>query len=133
MDERDGLIDAALDSLPLAPTPPGFTARVMAEIWRPVVTFKLDFMDFALPAFFATFASVFLAAGMFAVLSMDQLSAIKLELQGRLLLAQVLLVPGHLEFLLIPFLALCGGAFLLVIVAAGVWALRSPLRVGGRS
>jgi hypothetical protein len=133
MDEHDLLIDAALDSLPLVPTPPGFTARVMAGVWRPVVTFKLDFMDFALPAFFALFASFFLAAGLFAILSIDQLATMKLELQGRLLLAQVLLLTAHLEFILIPLLALCGGAFLLVIVAAGVWVIQSPLRVEGRN
>jgi hypothetical protein len=133
MDEKDLLVDSALDNLPLAPTPPGFTARVMAEVWRPVVTFKLDFMDFALPAFFALFASVLLAASLLAALSIDPLATMKLELQAKLLLAQILFLPERMGLILLPLLALCGGAMLLVIIGLGVWALRSPLRFGRES
>ncbi len=66
MHDLDPLIDAALDSVPLSPTPPGFRRRVMSQIAQAQVKrvkskppeFRLDFLDLALPAFFAFIASL---------------------------------------------------------------------------
>jgi len=49
-------LDAALDSYPLAPVPAGLVRRALAQIQpRPVVKFRLDFLDFAVPSFLVIF------------------------------------------------------------------------------
>lgn len=50
------VLDAALDSFPLAPVPSGLVRRALARITpRPVVRFRLEFLDFAVPLFLVTF------------------------------------------------------------------------------
>jgi hypothetical protein len=58
MDEQDAWIDQALASYPLAPLPAGFTRRVRREVARYETGFHLDFLDFALPAFFGSFSLI---------------------------------------------------------------------------
>lgn len=59
---EEQLLDQALTTLPLAPLPAGFTARVMAQIEQPApiapVRFRLDFLDWAVPTFTAVFVIV---------------------------------------------------------------------------
>lgn len=50
------LLDAALDSYPLTPVPPGLVRRTLARIRpQPVAKFRLDFLDFAVPSFLVLF------------------------------------------------------------------------------
>ncbi len=127
-DDPERLIDAALDAYPLAPIPPGFTARVMAEVRKPAVAFRLEFIDFAIPAFIALFSAVLLAAGMWAVLSIDRLTMLNLELQGKILLAHLAVMPEQAAMAWIPLAVLCGGMAVVVGVCAGVWMLVSSQR-----
>ena len=53
-------IDEAIESYPLAPLPPGFTQQVMAQVQHTPqldVTFRLQFIDLALPAFITAFVT----------------------------------------------------------------------------
>ena len=76
MNEFDALLDQALDSYPISPTPPGFSKRVMGSILpgrmpglrpAPQPSFRLDFLDFAIPGFLALCASFLLSGGMLAL------------------------------------------------------------------
>ncbi len=53
--EENTLLDNALNQLPLAPLPPGFTRQVMNAIGQnaPAVRFRLHFIDIALALFWA--------------------------------------------------------------------------------
>ncbi len=59
---QEQLLDQVLTTLPLAPLPEGFTARVMAQIEQQThmapVRFRLDFLDWAVPTFTAVFVLV---------------------------------------------------------------------------
>ena len=53
-------IDEAIESYPLAPLPLDFTQRVMTQVQHTPqldVTFRLQFIDLALPAFITTFVT----------------------------------------------------------------------------
>jgi hypothetical protein len=96
MDEDDRLIDAALSSYPLSPVPPGFTRRVMREVGKfqvrrlkvetNTVRFRLDFLDVALPAFFAFFGMLGFMALLGALLLLD--APHWMLIQSRILQAQ---------------------------------------------
>ena len=58
----DPRLDEALDSMPLAPLPKGFSRQVLAKIESPQVRFRLTFLDLALPSFFALFATIIVGA-----------------------------------------------------------------------
>ncbi|MCL4265450.1 MAG: hypothetical protein KJ069_19705 [Anaerolineae bacterium] len=59
---QEQLLDQVLTTLPLAPLPEGFTARVIAQIEQQThmapVRFRLDFLDWAVPTFTAVFVLV---------------------------------------------------------------------------
>jgi hypothetical protein len=80
MDAHDALIDEALASYPLAPLPAGFTRRVRAEIARHEAGFHLDFLDFALPAFFGMFSLISLFVLVFILNGLDPLWFVRLQL-----------------------------------------------------
>lgn len=53
----DAQLDAALDSYPLAPVPPGLMRRTLAKLPpRPRPRFRLEFVDLAVPMFLVIFA-----------------------------------------------------------------------------
>lgn len=53
----DSIVDAALNTYPLAPVPSGLVRRTLARLQpRPVVRFRLEFLDFVVPLFFVSFA-----------------------------------------------------------------------------
>ena len=137
MDNRENLIDAALDTLPLAPTPPGFTARVMARLSpQPAPVFHLDFLDLALPGFFALCATAALGGSLalLAMLNPSSLQNIRLQLQVALLhfsnLARLPRLPNLPEQAEPWLLAggLCAGVILLLFLALLVWLVldRAP-------
>jgi hypothetical protein len=60
MDEKDILIDTALDSYPLAPLPPGFIRRTMKQVAPQESLLQLSFLDLSIAVFFVVFtAAVF--------------------------------------------------------------------------
>jgi hypothetical protein len=132
MDEKDRLIRAALDAYPLAPTPPGFSARVMAEIRKPAVAFRFDFLDLALPGFFALFSSVGFTLALLLIGSLSPLTLEKWKRTFQLLLVQVsaqpslhltLKTPQHLE-LWLAAAGFCAGCLLLILVGVTLGALQ---------
>ena len=66
-------LDEALDSMPLAPLPEGFSRQVMAKIERPQVRFRLTFLDLALPAFFTLFTTIIVGAAVWIYTTLDPL------------------------------------------------------------
>lgn len=141
MDESNLIIDAVLNTAPLEPTPLDFTARVMAEIRtvnsapQPRQLFRLDFVDFALPVFFALFSAGLVGLNLVAVFSVDKLTRMKLELQGKMLLVRLLALPNQfatykfpmaawLPVMVIGMVSLFG---LLVVVC--VWSLQRPMNL----
>lgn len=64
-EQPETTLEAALTDFPLAPLPPRFVEQVMAQVQRyprfQPEPFRLQFLDFALPAFWATFAMLLLA------------------------------------------------------------------------
>jgi hypothetical protein len=126
-EELDAAVEAALYTYPLIPTPPGFTARVMAEVWRPRPSFRLEFIDFALPAFFALFSAGILAVGMYVLLGLDRLTRLQLELQGKILLMQLLVLPEQISHLWIPMIVVCGVLLMTIMICVGIWTLQRPV------
>lgn len=66
--ERDSILDAAIESYPLAPLPSGFVGRIMAQVGQQsqdivLPRFQLQFLDVALPAFLALFAFLVVTVG----------------------------------------------------------------------
>jgi hypothetical protein len=94
MEKYDLQIDAALDNYPVSPTPRGFTRRVMAQIrgeqavkhpaYGAGTRFRLDFLDIALPAFFAGFAGLGFTVllGMIALLNPLWLLRVQLQIRS---------------------------------------------------
>lgn len=124
----DLLIEAALNAYPLAPPPPGFTARVMAEVWQaPRLAFRLEFIDLALPAFFALFGAGTLAVMMFVLFSLTQLTRMQLDLQAKIILAQVLILQQQTVIIWMPLLAICALLLLAGMIGLGIWATQRPL------
>lgn len=58
--EQDALLDNALNQLPLAPLPPGFSQQVMIAIAQsaPAVRFRLHFIDIVLAMFWALILAI---------------------------------------------------------------------------
>ncbi len=56
MFDLDPHIDAALESYPLAPVPPGLVRRTLARLEpRPQIRYRLEFLDLAVPVFVVLF------------------------------------------------------------------------------
>jgi hypothetical protein len=99
MEKYDLLVDAALDSYPVSPTPPGFTRRVMAQIRReqsvrkpasrPGGRFHLEFLDLALPAFFAGFAGLGFIVLLGVIALLNPLWLLRAQLQIRTLMYEL--------------------------------------------
>ena len=84
MDEKEAWIDDALNTYPLAPVPPGLRRRVMAQIAAerqpPAIAFRLDFLDFAVPAFIAFFVTLALSVGATILLMADPIKLLRMQL-----------------------------------------------------
>lgn len=117
-------LDEALDSMPLAPLPEGFSRRVMAKIERPQVRFRLTFLDLALPAFFTLFTTIIVGAAVWIYTTLDPL-----WMPRFILFLQI----NWLEIRTFPDLPLVGfGAVLLFGLGVGLLALALwfvPLRL----
>jgi hypothetical protein len=98
MNETDRLIDAALDSYPLAPLPPRFVRRTMAAIRAgspafPRPKFRLEFLDVALPVFFGFFGVTILGLGLWFVNAINPLWLLQLEIRTQWYLQNLNLLP----------------------------------------
>lgn len=67
----DHRLDEALDRVPLAPLPEGFTRRVMRRIDRPQLRFRFTFLDLALPAFFTFFSTIIVGVSIWVYTTLD--------------------------------------------------------------
>ena len=101
----DPRLDDALDSLPLAPLPRGFSHRVLAKIEHPQVRFRLTFLDLALPVFFTLFAAIIVGAAVWISTTMDPL-----WLPRFILFLQL----TWLEIKTIPYIPVVGFGFVLL-------------------
>jgi len=111
----DPCVDEALDSMPLAPLPEGFTSRVMAKTERPQVRFRLTFLDLALPAFFTFFATIIVGAAVWIYTTLDPL-----WMPRFILFLQI----NWLEIRTFPYLPMLGfGAVLLFGLGVGLLGL----------
>jgi hypothetical protein len=73
---RDSILDAAIESYPPAPLPSGFVNRVMAQVRQQPQAivpprFRLQFLDVALPAFLALFTFLVVVVGMWLTGQLD--------------------------------------------------------------
>jgi hypothetical protein len=83
MNENDPLIDAALDSYPLAPLPPRFIGRTMAGIQAGSrLRFRLDFLDLALPVFFGIFGVTIIGLALWLVNALNPLWLLELQIRA---------------------------------------------------
>jgi hypothetical protein len=126
-EELDAAVEGALDTFPLIPTPPGFTARVMAEVWQPRPSFRLEFTDFTLPAFFALFSAGILAVGLYFLSGLDRLTRLQLELQGKILLMQILVLPEQITRIWMPVIVICGVLLMTIMIGVGIWVAQRPV------
>jgi hypothetical protein len=123
----DAIVEAALNAYPLAPAPSGFSARVMAQLRPPKPIFHLEFIDLALPAFFALFSAGILAVTLYLLFGLDKLTRLQLELQIKVWLAQVSAPPVAIVWM--PILVACGVIGTVALVGIGIWTMqRPPLR-----
>lgn len=119
----DPRLDEALDSMPLALLPKGFSRRVLTKIERPQVRFRLTFLDLSLPAFFTLFATIIVGAFVWIYTTMDPLWPPRFIL---------LLQLTWLEMRTFPYLPLVGFGFILFfglgvgLLGLALWIL--PLR-----
>ena len=89
MDELDPRIDAALESYPLAPLPPGFVRRTidtlmnqsMSQIAPAQVRFQLEFTDIAIPSFLALFLLAIAGITLFTLNFLDPLWLPRLQVR----------------------------------------------------
>jgi hypothetical protein len=125
MHETDARLDAALNTYPIEPLPHGFSRRVMATINRKRVTYKLDFMDLALPLFLATFASITLVTFLLGVMMLDSVKQVQLQRTVEFLVSRL---PDASSFYIFLFpiagLVLCGAGLLLALTVY----FNNPLR-----
>ncbi len=89
----DPCLDEALDSMPLARLPKGFSRQVLAKIESPQVRFRLTFLDLALPSFFALFATIIVGAAVWIYTTMDPLWPQRFILSLQLTLLEIRIVP----------------------------------------
>ena len=123
----DPRLDEALDSMPLAPLPKGFSRRVLAKIERPQVRFRLTFLDLVLPTFFTLFATIIVGAAVWIYTTMDPLWPPRFILFLQLTWLEIRTFP-NLSLLGFGFVLLFGlGVGLLGLV---LWMV--PLRLNRR-
>ena len=115
----DPRLDEALDSMPLALLPKGFSRQVLAKIESPQVRFRLTFLDLALPSFFALFATIIVGAAVWIYTTMDPLWPQRFILSLQLTL---------LEIRIVPYLPLVGFGIVLFF-GLGVGLLGLALRI----
>jgi hypothetical protein len=126
---KELVIDAALDALPLYPAPPGLSRRVMAQVrvqvrQQPVetrqaaqtqISYRLDFLDFALPVFFAIFGMLGLSALLVVLSLLDPLWLLRIQGWLQALAWRLPVTPQGLLLLFIS--AGLGGLGLALLIA----------------
>jgi hypothetical protein len=131
---KDLVIDAALDALPVYPAPPGLKHRVMIQVRQlqveskqaaqAQIRYRLDFLDFALPVFFAIFGMLALSALLVVLSQLDPLWRLRLQGSLQSLTWQLPITPQGL--LLFIFAA---GVSALVLALLIVFLYLAPVRL----
>lgn len=132
MDNTDKLMDDALDALPLITPPPHLVQRVMLRVRQPQVVFRLDFLDVALPLFFALLSSLTLAVAL--SLALRWLNPVTVaEWKFAIQLAALRLSAAPFQGALVLALCLLGGLLAISLALLLGWGglVRSHLRVRG--
>lgn len=138
MDKKDLWINDALNSYPLSPVPAGFTQRVMAQVAvtrapagrrPPAIAFKLEFLDFAIPAFMAFFVTFTLSVGASALLLADPIKLLRIQLTAKAWLASMPIawVNTGVVFFMWGFFLLAAGLALGSIFWITPWKTRVEL------
>jgi hypothetical protein len=122
----DAAVEAALDAYPLVPTPRGFTAWVMAEVRQPRLIFRLEFIDLALPTFFAFFSAGILAVTLYILLGLDRLTRLQLELQGKIWLTQIFSLPERGAMAWLPLVVASCVLLITGMIGIGIWTTQRP-------
>ena len=122
---KELVIDAALDALPLYPAPPGLKRGVMIQVRRlqvesrqaaqTQIRYRLDFLDFALPVFFAIFGMLGLSALLVVLSLLDPLWQLRLQASLQALVWRLPVTPHGLLLLFLS--AGLGGLVLALLIA----------------
>ena len=128
MDESDALINAAIESYPLAQLPEGFTRRLMKRIHPPRPRFRLSALDFLLPGFLGIFGLGSVAAVLLTLPLLDPLWVPRLKLAYQMLLLRLALLPD-----MQPLLLYAGVLAALGILAGLALAALTPIRTWVRA
>jgi hypothetical protein len=131
---KERVIDAALDALPVYPAPPGLKQRVMVQVRqlevesrqaaRTQVRYQLDFLDFALPVFFAIFGMLVLSALLASISLLDPSWLLRMQASLHALVWRLPVTP---EGLLLFILA--AGLGTLVLALLVVFLYLAPVRL----
>jgi hypothetical protein len=105
MDESERLIDAAINSYPLASLPPGFTQRLMKRINPSKPALRLSMLDWLLPGFFSLFGLGSVAAVWLTVPLLDPLWVPRIKLTYQIVMLRLALISTW-QPVLLPVLAL---------------------------
>jgi len=114
MNDSESLIDAALDSYPMAPLPRRFVRRTMAGIRAGSrLRFRLEFLDVALPAFFVLFTGTLTGLGFWLLNALNPLWLLEIRIRAGW-------YAQNLDALPLGWFALVGFAGLSAAVLAGL-------------
>jgi hypothetical protein len=138
------LIEAALETYPVAPTPEGFSKRVMLQVRQleaerrrslgAAPRFRLEFLDLALPVFFAFFGMLVIALPLGALALVDPLWLLRAQLGVQIVMDYLPTISYSLQTVLaiLGVLAVTGGAVALLVayfwLAPFTMEIRSTMR-----
>lgn len=122
MFDSDLRIDAALESYPLAPVPPGLVRRTLARLEpRPKIRYRLEFLDLAVPVFFVLFLfltvwAIFWTLNVVSPYWMLEW-AMQLEIGRQRLMFEAMRLPAWLPVLaaIVGSVSLMGVGFLVIL------------------
>lgn len=122
MNELDPRIEAALESYPITPLPRGFVRRTMAQIEPSSPSFRLDFLDVAIPLFLALFILTMGVIAMLILRTADPLWVLEIQLYLQLLVLRASTLSRSLIGALIILSA--GTATCVGLLIMGLWIER---------
>lgn len=125
MKDTERIIDTAIETYPLEDLPPEFVSKTMDQI-APQPRFKLTFMDYILPAFFAFFGAIVLSISYWILQGLND------SWQFELRLSQVMGNPPMTTILGLVFAAIiCLVILATVVLILSSW-LEKPVRLQRR-
>ncbi len=116
----DAVLEAALDQLPLAPLPAGFTQRVMTHVNKPSIRFRLQPIDVIVPLVSVLMLGLIVAAGWSAFLAIESTPPLPSTPASSLLVAE-----DMTSWAMLICVTLFGGILSLAAICTFVW-LETP-------